>query len=485
MIMSADGWNFENTYKNLPEIFYRSQKPMAAPNPQMVIFNRGLALALGLNSATLENAPEIFAGNSLPDGAIPISQAYAGYQFGHFAMLGDGRAVLLGEHVTHDNRRFDIQLKGPGRTPFSRGGDGFAALAPMLREYIISEAMFHLDIPTTRSLAVVLSGRDVARERVLQGAVLTRVASSHIRVGTFDYISAFGTFEDLRSLADYSIRRHFHYLECPEYADQNKYLLFFREVARVQAFLIAKWQLVGFVHGVMNTDNMAISGETIDYGPCAFMDAYDPDTVFSSIDTFGRYAYKNQPAIGAWNLARLGEALSPLLCADQADAAALVQEEISLYWRRYNENWLIGMRAKLGFIGEDPEDTEIIAQLLGLMKKHKADYTAMFRSIAPMASNGPELSETSEFAAWQNAWQGRLTRQSQRVACATELMRKCNPAVIPRNHRVEEALHAAEQGDLSVMNKLLEALRTPYKDSDIYSLPPNPTSCKYKTFCGT
>ncbi|MCL1862566.1 MAG: YdiU family protein [Defluviitaleaceae bacterium] len=414
-------WNFEHTYSELPEIFFREQKPEVAPAPKMVIFNEELAADLGLNSDELKNSPEIFAGTVLPHGAKPLSQAYAGYQFGHFAMLGDGRAVLLGEHITPDGRRFDIQLKGSGRTPFSRNGDGYASLLPMLREYIISEAMHALGIPTTRSLAVVLTRTDVFREKILQGAVLTRVASSHIRVGTFDYASAFGTRTDLQALADYSIWRHF-----PEIQDtENKYSLFLKKVAERQAALVAKWQLVGFVHGVMNTDNMSICGETIDYGPCAFMDTYDPDTVFSSIDTEGRYAYKNQPKIGAWNLSRLAEALLPI--ASTGDA-------IKHYHECYKKNWLNGMRAKM----ETP-----IEETLSKMEQDKSDYTNSFSHL------------------------------------------KQNPKVIPRNHKVEEALAAAGQGDFSVMHKLLAALKNPYIHSEEYSHPPTATCCNYKTFCGT
>jgi len=481
--MSTEGWNFEHTYTKLPEIFYSIQKPTAAPSPHMVIFNSALAEALGLNSSKLETAAEIFSGTILPRGADPIAQAYAGYQFGHFAKLGDGRAVLLGEHITPEGGRFDIQLKGSGPTPYSRGGDGFAALLPMLREYIISEAMFALDIPTTRSLAVALTGNDVIREKFLQGAVLTRVAASHIRVGTFNYVSAFGTKEDLKKLADYCIWRHFPWIN--EQAAENKYIMFFSEVSKLQASLIAKWQLVGFVHGVMNTDNMSVSGETIDYGPCAFMDIYDADTVFSSIDSYGRYAYKNQPAIGAWNLSKLAEALLPLIAEDERTAVELATEEISNYWVCYDEHWLAGMRVKLGLITEEPEDVILIAELLELMSSHELDYTNTFRSIALGGDKIFLLQEIHEFKLWRQRWQVRLGRQPHNEFFVTEMMKKNNPAVIPRNYRVEEALAAAEHGDLTVMSKLLEALKTPYEDSEVYSLPPGPVSCKYKTFCGT
>jgi len=476
-----EGWNFEHTYAELPQIFYRSQKPVAAPNPKMLVFNRELAESLGLGANKLETTPEIFAGSVLPPGAKPISQAYAGFQFGHFAMLGDGRAVLLGEQIAPDNRKFDIQLKGSGRTPYSRGGDGLAALSPMLREYIISEAMFALGIPTTRSLAVVLTGGNVMREKVLPGAVLTRVAASHIRVGTFDYISAYGTMEDLRAMADYSISRHFPWLEDA----QSKYLLLLREVCQLQATLIAKWQLVGFIHGVMNTDNMAISGETIDYGPCAFMDTYDPETVFSSIDTFGRYAYKNQPTIGAWNLSRFAQSLLPLIDESQDKAIELAEAEISAYLEYHDKAWLDGMRAKLGLAGQEAEDPQLVAELLDLMAKHKLDFTNTFRSLPNMVLEASPLFEIAQFIPWQEKWRNRLNRGHQNPEHAAEIMKKHNPAVIPRNHRVEEALASAEYGDLSVMQSLLDALRKPFEDSEVYSVLPQDTSQEYRTFCGT
>ncbi|MCL1877792.1 MAG: YdiU family protein [Defluviitaleaceae bacterium] len=463
-------WNFDHTYSKLPEIFFRHQKPQTAPSPKMVIFNDDLAKFLGLNPNEIKNAPEIFAGSELPPGAKPLSQAYAGHQFGHFTKLGDGRAVLLGEQITPDGRRFDVQLKGSGPTPFSRRGDGFAALLPMLREYIISEAMFALGVPTTRSLAVVLTGRDVIRETVLQGAVLTRVASSHIRVGTFEYASAYGTPEDVRTLADYSIRRHFPEIE----NEPDKYVLLLRKVADLQASLIASWQHVGFIHGVMNTDNMSVSGETIDYGPCAFMDNFNPDTVFSSIDTGGRYAYKNQPKIGAWNLCRFAESLLPLLHNNIKSPIEIAENEIDRYWERYNEYWLNGMRAKLGILSESA-NVSLIDELLNLMAEHKLDYTNTFRKLSLSTSN--VLANSPKFSEWQQKWQARMPD--------TELMKKHNPVIIPRNHHVEEALAAAENGDFSVMHSLLEALSRPYDDSEKYAQPPQQTNCTYQTFCGT
>ncbi|MCL2203442.1 MAG: YdiU family protein [Defluviitaleaceae bacterium] len=433
--MQNNGWYLEHTYTQLPEFFYRPQRPASAPAPRMAVFNRALAGELGLDADALEQTPALFAGTDLPSGSVPIAQAYAGYQFGHFTMLGDGRAVLLGEQRTPGGGLADIQLKGSGPTMFSRGGDGYAALLPMLREYIISEAMHALGIPTTRSLAVVLTGGKVKRERIFPGAVLTRVAASHIRVGTFNYAAAFGSAADVRALADYSIRRHFPGLENAK----DKYPQFFKEVAARQAKLIAQWQCVGFIHGVMNTDNMAISGETIDYGPCAFMDAYDPDTVFSSIDTHGRYAYKNQPKIGAWNLTRLAESLKGLLTPEQAEAG------LAHYWERYRAHYLAEMRTKMNITRESTADEKTIDEFLQDMADNGRDFTQTFRA-----------------------------------------MSHASPAIIPRNHRVEEALIAAGEGDFSVMHELLSALRKPYEDNEKYAQPP-PTGCGcgYKTFCGT
>ena len=400
--MQNSGWNLQHTYTNLPKIFYKHQNPKPSPHPKTVIFNHELAHDLGLSPG--KSYEKIFSGTTLPPGAKPIAQAYAGYQFGHFAMLGDGRAVLLGEQITPQGRVYDIQLKGSGPTPFSRGGDGYAALLPMLREYIVSEAMHHLGIPTTRSLAVTLTGRPVFRERALPGAILTRVAASHIRVGTFNYASRYGTAEDTRVLADYCIMRHFPWLCASK--PPCRYILFLREVAARQAALIASWQLTGFIHGVMNTDNMSICGETIDYGPCAFMDAYDPDTVFSSIDTAGRYAYKNQPAMGAWNLSRLAEALLPLFHENKNKAIEMAEKEIGAYRGSYDKAWLAGMRAKLGIINESPDDITVISGLLDLMHRHKLDFTDTFRALSQSAektemSSKALLPETPDFTAWQ------------------------------------------------------------------------------------
>ena len=481
------GWNFDNSYARLPENFYASMPPTPVREPKIVKLNGELAGALGLDAEMLrsEDGAAVLSGNRLPGGAEPTAQAYAGHQFGYFTMLGDGRAVLLGEHVTPDGKRFDIQLKGSGITPFSRGGDGRAALGPMLREYIISEAMHALGIPTTRSLAVVTTGERVQRETPLIGAVLTRVAASHIRVGTFQYAAKFGSPESLKILADYTLQRHF-----PEYTSEgNRYLYLLKEIIKRQAALIAKWQLFGFIHGVMNTDNMALSGETIDYGPCAFMDVYDPETVFSSIDQQGRYAYENQPNMAVWNLSRFAETLLPLLHRDRSEAVKLAQGAVSEFPNIYNSNWSAGMRAKLGLITEEPGDNILIKELLDLMQSYKADYTNTFLALTFNKTKDTVLSDKPEFIKWHSRWKARLDRHSGNDKPPLQLMRDSNPAVIPRNHRVEEALYAAvNHGDYGVMERLLEALSKPYAhtpDQLIYSEPLLGSACAYKTFCGT
>lgn len=477
--LEKENWNFNNSYTKLPKIFYTKQYPTTIRTPKLIIFNNSLAASLGIPLQL-----EAFAGNEIPKGAEPLAQAYAGHQFGHFTMLGDGRAVLLGEQLTDSGERFDIVLKGSGRTPYSRGGDGRAALGPMLREYIISEAMFALGIPTTRSLAVVTTGETVKREKDLVGAILTRVAASHIRVGTFEYASRFGTAEDVRSLADYTITRHF-----PSIATcKNKHLLLLREVVKRQASLISKWQLVGFIHGVMNTDNMSISGETIDYGPCAFMDVYHPTTVFSSIDIHGRYAYENQPKMAAWNLARLAETLLPLLHDDENKAVGLAQEEIAKFGGLYQNHWLAGMRAKLGLYIHEAEDELLIKDFLQLMQQHHADYTKTFRSLTLNKNDGQALFSSPDYYAWHQRWQARLGQQAKSKDESKELMRNHNPSIIPRNHLVEEVLDSAENGDFSKMHKLLLALNNPYgytPEQEEFSTLPAPEFCHYQTFCGT
>lgn len=480
------GWNFDNSYTKLPELFFTKQNPIPVPSPELIIFNEKLATSLGLNVEALQSddGVAIFAGNSIPDGALPIAQAYAGHQFGHFTKLGDGRAILLGEQISPANERFDVQLKGSGRTPYSRGGDGRAALGPMLREYIISEAMHGLGIPTTRSLAVVTTGESIIRETRLPGAILTRIAASHIRVGTFQYAAAWGTADDVRTLADYAIKRHY-----PEIKDsENPYLSLIKEVVKRQAALIAKWQLVGFIHGVMNTDNMTISGETIDYGPCAFMDQYDPKTVFSSIDIHGRYAYENQPRMAEWNLARFAETLLPLIHDDKDQAIGLAQDATWEFTDLYQDYWLAGMRKKLGIFNEEFEDEKLIEDLLSIMYKHSADYTNTFRALTFNSYNDMDMFTSEEFLNWHKQWKSRLERQSQDKASVQKLMMESNPAVIPRNHRVEEALEAAGKGDYTVMRKLLKILSRPYahsSDQEEYCKLPAPSGRPYRTFCGT
>jgi uncharacterized protein YdiU (UPF0061 family) len=480
------GWQFDNTYTRLPEILFAPAGPAGAREPRVAILNYRLADELGLNLRSLApaQAAALFTGQSLPVGSLPIAQAYAGHQFGGFTMLGDGRAILLGEHRTPSGRLVDIQLKGAGRTRFSRGGDGLAALGPMLREYVISEAMAALGIPTTRSLAVVTTGEPVYRASALRGAILTRVAASHLRVGTFQFLAARQDEPALRTLADYAIRRHY-----PEWADgPGKYLEFLRAVMDRQASLIARWQLVGFIHGVMNTDNMAISGETIDYGPCAFMNAYDPETVFSSIDQGGRYAYGNQPGIAQWNLARLAETLLPLLDADPQKAIPPAMEVLNEFPGRFEGYWLAGMRAKLGLRAAEADDIELVRSLLDWMQKSRADFTNTFRDLSSPAAMEGSLYQDADFQTWLARWKQRLDREGQPHASAYALMQTANPVRIPRNHRVEEALAAAEQrDDLSVLHRMLAALASPYEANAEFAeyQEPSPDDGRYRTFCGT
>jgi len=481
------GWNFDNSYARLPGKLFTTQHPNPVKSPELIKLNESLAESLGLNVQELnsEDSLAVFAGNRIPEGSTPLAQAYAGHQFGHFNMLGDGRAVLLGEQLTPDHERFDIQLKGSGRTPYSRGGDGRAALGPMLREYIISEAMHGLGIPTTRSLAVVTTGEYILRETKLPGAILTRVAASHIRVGTFQFVAQWGTEEELKELADYTIDRHYPELK----NEENRYLLFLEEVVKRQALLISKWQLVGFIHGVMNTDNMTISGETIDYGPCAFMDTYNLGTVFSSIDVQGRYAYGNQPNIAGWNLARFAETLLPLLHEDIEESVKIAQEVISGFPELYDKHWLNGMRAKLGLFNEEAEDLTLVENLLKIMETHSADYTNTFRALTFENVEETGLSDKEDFNKWYGQWKERQGRQKESNAESVELMKKNNPAIIPRNHRVEEALEAAvDKGDYHIMEQLLEALSEPYAHSPHqakYCTVPADLDGTYRTYCGT
>jgi uncharacterized protein YdiU (UPF0061 family) len=480
------GWRLKLTYADLPALFWTEALPTAVAKPRLVAFNAPLAIDLGLNPDAINTAEgaQMFAGNTLPPGSRPIAQAYAGHQFGHFTGLGDGRAILLGEQITPAGARVDIQLKGAGQTAYSRRGDGRAALGPMLREYIISESMAALGIPTTRSLAVVMTGEPVYRETALPGAVLTRVAASHIRVGTFQWVAAHKDPTALAALADYTRTRHFPDLA----AAANPHLALFEAIGSRQARLIAQWQLVGFIHGVMNTDNMALSGETIDYGPCAFMDAYDPDTVFSSIDSDGRYAYGNQPAIGLWNLARLAEAMLPLFDADKERSVQLATDALDRYQDDFDRHWLSGMRAKLGLLTEEADDQALADDLLTWMHRQSVDFTNTFRALGTGSLLTGANAGDPDLAAWHQRWESRLARQPQSRAEADQLMRGHNPAFIPRNHLVEAALQAATtSGDTSVMQELLNVLATPY-DHDrhlpTFSTPEDPGR-PYRTFCGT
>jgi protein adenylyltransferase len=481
------GWKFDNSYTRLPEAFFARVNPVPVRTPKLVIFNRSLAQFLGLNPDALkgEEGTAIFSGNRIPDGAEPLAQAYAGHQFGSFTMLGDGRAVLLGEQVTPKGERYDIQYKGSGKTPFSRQGDGRAALGPMLREYIISEAMHALNIPTTRSLAVATTGEQVFRETVLQGAILTRTAASHIRVGTFEYAAARGKPHEIRRLADYTIHRHFADLA----TDENPYLALLGAVMERQASLVARWLTVGFVHGVMNTDNTVLCGETIDYGPCAFMDAYDPNTVFSSIDHNGRYAYGRQPQITQWNLARFAETLLPLIHEDPKAAVSMAKEAIAGFSDTFHRHWLSGFRSKLGLLNQEGDDGALVEDLLDCMHQHGADFTNTFRDLASGSLPEASVFQTRDFKHWYERWQTRLQRQPDSWETSRRLMNTHNPAVIPRNHRVEEALSAAvERADFTVMEKLLGKLSQPYQDppeQEGYHLPPPPSAQPYRTFCGT
>jgi len=481
------GWRLEHTYAALPAGLHLSIAPTPVREPHLVVLNHPLAESLGLAADVLagDEGAAIFAGNSLPPGAVPIAQAYAGHQFAHFTTLGDGRAILLGEQITPQGARFDIQLKGAGPTPFSRNGDGRAALGPMLREYIISEAMHALRIPTTRSLAVVRTGEAVQRHCALPGAVLTRVAASHIRVGTFEWLAAQNNQDALRALVTYTLNRHY-----PEAADaDNPAQALLAAVIERQAALVAQWMLVGFVHGVMNTDNMALSGETIDYGPCAFMDAYDPATVFSSIDRRGRYAYGNQPPIAQWNLARLAEALLSQLHPEESQAIKRAEEILAHFAPRFLHHWHTGMRRKLGLIHEDPEDPALIEVLLAWMKKQGADFTNTFRALSAEELTDETLLADDAFLGWHRQWTERRDWQDASRAESVRCMQSHNPAFIPRNAKVEEALEAAESnGDYSVMERLMAVLAHPYDysvDHPDYTQPRDPGEGVYRTFCGT
>ena len=449
--------HFDNSYGRLPGQFYTRQQPMSVAAPQLVRVNQPLARALDIDLDWLssEEGCLTLAGNRIPSGADPLATVYAGHQFGSYnPRLGDGRALLLGEVIAGDGKRYDLQLKGAGPTPYSRGGDGRAPLGPILREFVVSEAMHALGIPTTRALAVVATGEPVFRQEALPGAVVTRIASSHIRVGTFQFFAAQGDPNPLRQLAGYVIDRHFPYSR----ETDNSIAAVLRAVVRQQAKLVAAWQLVGFIHGVMNTDNMAISGETIDYGPCAFMDTYDPQTVFSSIDELGRYAYFNQPSITKWNLARFAECLIPLIDPKKDKAIEIATETINSFDKSYETKWINMMRDKLGLFGQDQKDQVLIIDLLTWMHKNKADYTNTFCFLMDENFQHNKIYNDENFLTWKERWKERLKLNNNTPEKYLSLMKSVNPLVIPRNHKVEEVLESANNNDLSPLKKLIKVL---------------------------
>ena len=481
------GWNLDNSYTRLPAVLFRRARPLEFPQPRVALLNARLARELGLDfeGLTETELAELLSGRRLPPQADPIAQAYAGHQFGGFSLLGDGRAILLGEQLTPDGARYDLQWKGSGPTAYSRRGDGRAALGPMLREYVISEAMQALRVPTTRSLAVLTTGDLVFREGPLPGAVLIRVAASHLRVGTFQLLLAQQDNDTLKALADYTIARH-----DPDLVEHEaKHLEFLRRVISRQARLIAQWQQLGFVHGVMNTDNMALSGETIDYGPCAFLDRYDPATVFSSIDHGGRYAYGNQPSIGLWNLTRFAETLLPLLSPVQDQAIELATDALKQYAPQFEQALLAGYRRKLGLETPHEEDLPLVQELLDAMQAAQADFTNTFAGLADPERWDSAWGQHPALQGWLPKWTERLAREGSSREQARGRLRQANPQIIPRNERVEEALQAAvSRGDLGPVERLLAAFADPFTPSEVhtpYRDPPPPGACGYRTFCGT
>jgi uncharacterized protein YdiU (UPF0061 family) len=486
---------FDNSYARLPEQFYARVRPTPVAEPGLLRLNRPVAEQLGLDADALSTpaGAAIFAGNLIPDGAEPIAMAYAGHQYAQFVpSLGDGRAILLGELIDRDGVRRDIHLKGAGRTPFSRMGDGRAVLGPVLREYVLGEAMAALGIPTTRALAMVATGEEVYRERIEIGAVLVRVAAGHVRVGTFEYFARRGDAEAVKALADYVIQRH-----DPDCADADQpYQALLEQVVRRQAELIARWMLVGFIHGVMNTDNVAISGETIDYGPCAFMDAFHPQTVYSSIDRFGRYAWDQQPRIGYWNLTQLANCLLPLLADDEEEAKQRARAALDTYGKAFEAVYYGGLRAKLGLLDARAGDDDLALDLLGRMAAQQADFTNTFRALAEVAADDPatdapvraQFADPSAFDQWAVQWRERLAAQAQPDRERQAAMRAVSPAYIPRNHRVQQAIDAANDGDLGPLDRLLAVVSRPYEDQPEqteYRQPPRPDEVVERTFCGT
>ena len=482
--MTQTSFDLEYTYSALPDVLYAKVTPKKFPNAKLVLFNRVLADELGLflNESSDDVILNKLLGDQLPTDAMPLAQAYAGHQYGHFTQLGDGRAFLLGEHITPNNQRIDLHLKGAGQTTYSRNGDGNAALGPMLREYIVSEAMHHLGIPTTRSLAVITTGEDVWRDSMQQGAILVRVASSHIRVGTFQYAAVQSKTDALPKLLHYTLQRHF-----PELLDSdNPAQSFLQKMVEQQAHLITEWMRVGFIHGVMNTDNMAVSGETIDYGPCAFMDSYHPGTVFSAIDAHGRYAFGQQAPIAQWNIARLAESLLPLLHTDQATAITIAEDVVGSFKTRFDDLWLSMMKRKIGLDFLEQKECQLINDLLSIMETHQLDYTHTFFDLTYHLDKFKECN-SNPLHEWLQQRQQMLDRYDDSIH-SDALMRAANPVVIPRNHQVEKALAAADGNNRDLVTLLLNATACPYELNPTfkdYWAPPQPDERVYQTFCGT
>ena len=480
--LSDSGWNLQSSYTQISDKLISELKPDAVTNPSTVIVNNELAKKLGLNlkGMSKKDLSNLFSGNTLPHGSKPFAQAYAGHQFGQFTILGDGRAHIVGEQVTPEGEIFDIQYKGSGRTPYSRGGDGKAALGPMLREYLISEAMYHLGIPTTRSLAVVETGEKVYREVPLKGSILTRVASSHIRIGTFQFLAAHKDYDGMQALLDFSIKRHF----CNIKFSKNVAIEFIQAVMQKQIKLIVDWMRVGFIHGVMNTDNSTISGETIDYGPCAFMDSYDAKTVFSSIDTQGRYSFANQPSIIHWNLVRLAECLLPLIDENEKKSIEIAQNTLNDFSSLFKDEWLQMMRKKIGIEDQSDEDEELINNLVKWMQSKNPDFTNTFCNLMNYEHANDEVFEDNDFDTWKKNWKKRVKSKEY-----LKTMININPVLIPRNYLVEEALNEAETNNkLDKFNDLNRAISSPYQLKNVhikYLMTPSKTNIPYKTFCGT
>ena len=480
--LSDSGWNLQSSYTQISDKLISELKPDAVTNPSTVIVNNELAKKLGLNlkGMSKKDLSNLFSGNTLPHGSKPFAQAYAGHQFGQFTILGDGRAHIVGEQVTPDGEIFDIQYKGSGRTPYSRGGDGKAALGPMLREYLISEAMYHLGIPTTRSLAVVETGEKVYREVPLKGSILTRVASSHIRIGTFQFLAAHKDYDGMQALLDFSIKRHFRNIKF----SKNVAIEFIQAVMQKQIKLIVDWMRVGFIHGVMNTDNSTISGETIDYGPCAFMDSYDAKTVFSSIDTQGRYSFANQPSIIHWNLVRLAECLLPLIDKNEKKSIEIAQNTLNDFSSLFKDEWLQMMRKKIGIEDQSDEDEELINNLVKWMQSKNPDFTNTFCNLMNYEHANDEVFEDNDFDTWKKNWKKRVKSKEY-----LKTMININPVLIPRNYLVEEALNEAETNNkLDKFNDLNRAISSPYQLKNVhikYLMTPSKTNIPYKTFCGT